>query len=186
MNFRFCWPFLYLAALAFTALAFSMSADATRPRMITEITEALTQLLGRDVRVKPIKADEPTELCIRYVDGAGDLVSAWTTQRSLAWSLGGALMMLPRAIVDEAIARGVDESQLAENFQEVVNVLAATAANVLNRRAVLESVTTDGDTMMRTVRQMRAGGGRWSVLELEVDGYPGGRIAVALVSEDDA
>jgi hypothetical protein len=149
--------------------------------MITEITEALTQLLGREVRVKPVKADEPTDLCVRYVDGAGDIVSAWTIQRSLAWSLGGALMMLPRAIVDEAIAKGVDGSDLGANFQEVVNVLATAAANVLGRRSVLESVTSEGDVLMRTVRQMRAAGGRWSVLEVEVDGYPGGHLAISLV-----
>lgn len=160
-----------------------MPTDANRPRMITEITEALSQLLGRDVRVKPVKADEPTELCVRYVDGTGDLVSAWTIQRSLAWSLGGALVMLPRAMVDEAISRNVDDAQLGENFQEVVNVLAATAANVLGRRAVLESVTSEVDVLMRTVRQIRAAGARWSVLEVEIDGYPGGHIAVSLVTE---
>lgn len=180
MNFRLSRPYWYLAAFAF-----AMSADSNRPRMISEITDALTQLLGRDVRVKPVKANEPTDLCVRYVDGSGDLVSAWTIQRPLAWSLGGALIMLPRNIVDEAISRGVDDSQLAENFQEVVNVLATTAANVLSRRAVLESVTTDADTMMRTVRQVRAGGGRFAVLDVEIDGYPGGRIAVALVSEEE-
>ena len=153
--------------------------------MITEITEALTQLLGREVKVKPVKVDEPTDLCVRYVDGAGDLVSAWTVQRSLAWSLGGALIMIPRPIVDESISRGVDESDLAANFLEVVNVLATTAANVLSRRSVLESVTSEVDVLMRTVRQIRAAGGRWSVLEVEIDGYPGGRIAISLVTEDE-
>jgi hypothetical protein len=92
--------------------------------------------------------------------------------------------MIPRAIVDEAISRGVDDSDLQANFLEVVNVLATTAANVLNRRAVLESVTSELDVLMRTVRQIRAAGGRWSVLELEVDGYPGGKIAVSLVTDD--
>jgi hypothetical protein len=162
-----------------------MSTDANRPRMISEITEALTQLLGREVRVKPVKAAEPTELCVRYVDGAGDLVSAWTIERSLAWSLGGALIMIPRAIVDESISRGEDGSDLQANFLEVVNVLATTAANVLGRRSVLESVTTEQDVLMRTVRQIRAGGGRWSVLEVEIDGYPGGRIAISLVTEEE-
>jgi|EndMetStandDraft_4_1072995.scaffolds.fasta_scaffold41555_1 hypothetical protein len=179
MNFCAAWSFLVL-----DEFVFAMATDTNRPRMITEITDALSQLLGRDVRVKPIKSAEPTELCVRYVDGAGDLVSAWTIERSLAWSLGGALIMIPRAIVDEAISRGVDDSDLQANFLEVVNVLATTAANVLNRRAVLESVTSELDVLMRTVRQIRAAGGRWSVLELEVDGYPGGKIAVSLVTDD--
>jgi hypothetical protein len=152
--------------------------------MISEITDALSQLLGRDVRVKAVKSAEPTELCVRYADGAGDLVSAWTVEQSLAWSLGGALIMIPRASVDEAISRGTDDLQLGENFQEVVNVLAPTVGNALNRRAVLESVTSDAETLMRTVRQLRAAGGRWSVVEVEIDGYPGGRIAVSLISEE--
>jgi hypothetical protein len=157
------------------------SFDVHRPRVIIEITDALSQLLGRDVRVQPAKAPEPTELCVRYVDGSGDLVSAWTVNRALAWSLGGALIMMPSATVLESISRGVDESQLGENFQEVANVLATIAANVLNRRAVLESVTDDTSMLMRTVRQVRAAGGRWSVLALEIEGYHGGHIAVSMV-----
>lgn len=152
--------------------------------MITEITDALSQLLGRDVRVNMVKSAEPTELCVRYVDGAGDLVSAWTVEQTLAWSLGGALITIPRASVDEAIGRGTDDLQLGENFQEVVNVLAPTVGNALNRRAVLESVTSDTETLRRTVRQLRAAGGRWSVVEVQIDGYPGGRIAVSLISEE--
>lgn len=161
-----------------------MTPDPHRQRVITEISEALTQLLGRDISVAPAGSPEPTELVVRYVDGSGDLVSAWTVEKGLAFSLGGALMMVPRSIVDEAIKSGSETAQLEENFREVVNVLAATAANVLHRRAVLESVSEDKTELMRTVRQVRAGGGSWSVLEVGIDGYPGGRIAVSLVPSD--
>lgn len=162
-----------------------MAPDPNRQRVISEITEALTQLLGRDIKVAPAGSPEPTEMVVRYVDGTGDLVSAWTIEKGLAFSLGGALMMVPRNIVDEAISSGSDSSQLEENFREVVNVLATTAANVLQRRAVLESVTQDKGELMRTVRQVSAGGGSWSVLEVGIDGYPGGRIAVSLVPNAD-
>src|SRR5262245_15333202 len=115
-----------------------MAPDPHRQRVIAEISEALTQLLGRDISVAPAGSPEPTELVVRYVDGSGDLVSAWTLEKGLAFSLGGALMMVPRSIVDEAIKSGTETAQLEENFREVVNVLATTAANVLQRRAVLE------------------------------------------------
>jgi len=153
--------------------------------VISEITEALTQLLGRDVKLASGKGPEPTELVIRYVDGEGDLISAWTIERHLAFSLGAALTMVPRAIVEQSLQGGDDQAQLKENFHEVCNVLATTAANLLNRRSKLESVSPDRQELLRTARQIRANGGHWSVFELAIDGYAGGRMAVSFAHPDE-
>ncbi|MFZ5890797.1 MAG: hypothetical protein ACOY0T_07065 [Myxococcota bacterium] len=156
-----------------------MTADLSRHHLIKELTDTLSQLLDRDVQINATKSGEPTEIVVRYVDGSGDLVAAWTIERVLSWSLGAALTMVPRGKVDEAIKQGAADTQIEENFREVVNVLATAAANVVERRAVLETIAAEQPVLMRTVRQISAAGGRWTVLEVNVDGYPGGRMAVS-------
>jgi hypothetical protein len=163
-----------------------MSTDPNRPRVIHEISETLSQLLDRQVQVNALKSGEPTEIVVRYVDGTGDLVAAWTIDRVLSWSLGAALTMVPRNMVDEAIKAGAADAQIDENFKEVVNVLATAAANVAERRAVLESIAEEAPILMRTARQISAAGGHWMVLEVSVDGYPGGRMAVSFATSQRA
>lgn len=156
-----------------------MATDPSRHPAIKELTDTLSQLLDREVQINAATTGEPTEIVVRYVDGAGDLVAAWTVERVLSWSLGAALTMVPRTQVDEAIKSGSADAQLEENFKEVVNVLATAAANVVARRAVLESVAEEAPVLMRTARQISAAGGHWTVLEVSVDGYPPGRMAVS-------
>jgi hypothetical protein len=158
-----------------------MAVNSAQAAVASEIADALTQLFSREVRVTAVKAPEPTQLVVRYIDGSGNLVSAWTFERPLAWSLGAALTMMPPDLVREAIRRGQPDASFDENFQEVVNVLATVAANRLSRRSVLESVTHDLETLQRTARQISAAGARWSVLDVQVEDYPGGRIAISLV-----
>lgn len=153
--------------------------DLSRHHAIRELTETLKQLLDREVQISAATSGEPTEIVVRYVDGSGDLVAAWTVDRVLSWSLGAALTMVPRGMVDEAIKKGNADAQIDENFKEVVNVLATAAANVVERRAVLESIAEEQPVLMRTARQISAVGGRWTVLEVNVDGYPAGRMAVS-------
>jgi len=154
-------------------------------QVASEVAEALKSLLGKEVQVAPAKAAEPTELVLRYVDGSGALISAWTFDRGLAWSLGAALTMMPADTVTEALKSGDSDGQLGENFHEVANVLATVPANLLSKRSVLESVTGDANNLQRTARQMVAAGARWNVLDVVVDGYPNGRIAVSLVRETE-
>ncbi|MGC4090557.1 MAG: hypothetical protein QM756_22345 [Polyangiaceae bacterium] len=163
-----------------------MTADLTRPHLIKELTDTLSQLLDREVQISAAKAGEPTDIVVRYVDGSGDLVAAWTLEKVLSWSLGAALTMVPRGMVDEAIKSGTADSQIDENFREVVNVLATAAANVVARRAVLESVAVEQPVLMRTARQMSAAGGHWTVLDVSVDGYPAGRMAVSFAPAAEA
>jgi len=161
----------------------AMTVDPSRTHLIKELTDTLSQLLDRRVEISAAKSGEPTEIVVRYVDGSGDLVAAWTIERVLSWSLGAALTMVPRGMVDEAIKNGSADSQIDENFKEVVNVLATAAANVVSRRAVLESIAEEQPVLMRTARQISAAGGRWTVLEVNVDGYPAGRMAVSFAPE---
>jgi hypothetical protein len=161
-----------------------MTARPTR--LIKELTDTLSQLLDRPVQISAAKSGEPTEIVVRYVDGTGDLVAAWTVERVLSWSLGAALTMVPRGMVDEAIKKGSADSQIGDNFREVVNVLATAAANVVARRAVLESIAEEQPVLMRTARQISAAGGHWTVLEVNVDGYPAGRMAVSFAAGPQA
>jgi hypothetical protein len=149
-----------------------------------EIAEALSQLLGKDVEVQAVDSDQPMEVLVRYVDGDGRLVSAWTMDPALALSMGAALTMIPVDMVNEAMARGGEDPQLDENFREVVNVLSTIPATLLQRRSVLESVTRDTATLQRTARQVSAAGGRWSVLDILVPGYPSGRVAVSMMQAE--
>ncbi len=160
-----------------------MSAKTAPTQVVSQIAEALTQLLGKEVQVQAAEGLEPTELVLRYVDGAGMLISAWTFDRGLAWSLGAALTMMPADTVKEALRAGDSDGQLGENFQEVANVLATVPATILSRRSVLESVTADANMLQRTARQISAAGAHWSVLDVVVDGYPNGRVAISLVRE---
>ena len=74
-----------------------MAADPSRHQAIKELTDTLSQLLDREVQINAAATGEPTEIVVRYVDGSGDLVAAWTIERVLSWSLGAALTMVPPA-----------------------------------------------------------------------------------------
>jgi hypothetical protein len=163
-----------------------MSGKTVPTQVASEIAEALKSLLGKEVQVQATKGDEPMELVLRYVDGSGDLISAWTFDKGLAWGLGAALTMMPADSVKEALVSGDTDGQLGENFHEVANVLATVPANILSRRSVLESVSNDAGNLQRTARQISAAGAHWNVLDVAVDGYPNGRIAISLVRELDS
>lgn len=163
-----------------------MSRRPLDPRVPEEARTALQSLLGREVSVREEDAQDPTELVVRYTDGAGRLVAAWVFQRVLVLALGAALTMIPRAHVEEAVLRGGTDADLEDNFREVANVLAKVAADILGSRAVLESVTDDRATLLRTARQVSVFGAHWSVLAIFIEGYPGGHVALALVPADDS
>ncbi|HET9960152.1 MAG TPA: hypothetical protein VFQ61_36930 [Polyangiaceae bacterium] len=160
-----------------------MSGESKGNSVSTEIGDSLGQLLGKEVSVTAIQTPrEPSEIVVRYVDGASELISAWTIERSLAWALGAALTMIPAEIVEEAIKSGTPQQELDDNFREVVNVLATVPANLLHRRSVLESVSSEKPALQRTARQVSAVDSSWVVLKVAVDGYAEGLLAVALLA----
>ena len=163
-----------------------MSRRPLDPKVTEEARAALHALLGREVRVREEHAQDPSDLVVRYTDGAGRLVAAWVFQRVLVLALGAALTMVPPAHVEEALLRGGADADLEENFREVANVLAKVAADILGSRAVLESVTDDRATLLRTARQVSVFGAHWSVLDVFIEGYPGGHVALALLPADDS
>lgn len=60
----------------------------------------------------------------RYVDDGGNLVAVVSADAAFACYTGAAIMMMPLAVADEA--RGEDEipSEIAEAFDEVLNVIS--------------------------------------------------------------
>jgi hypothetical protein len=84
-------------------------------------------LVGRDVDVKdadPI-AGKPTNLVAAYVTDKLQVSAVAVTDIELAARMGGALGMLPKGGIDDAIKEGDLSGLLRDNAYEVLNVMAA-------------------------------------------------------------
>jgi hypothetical protein len=137
-------------------------------------------LVGRDVDLKdcdPISA-RATNLVAAYVTDKLQVSVVIVTDIECAARLGGALGMLPRGGIDDAIKEGDLAGLLRDNAYEVLNVLSAVF-NVENAPHVrLYQLYGPGGGVPSDVAALTQVIGSRMDLELNVAGYGDGHLSI--------
>jgi len=137
-------------------------------------------LVGRDVELKdcdPVSA-KTTNVIAVYVNDKLAVSALVVVDLEGAARLGGALAMLPRGGVDDAIAERDLPSMIRDNTYEVLNVLAAVF-NVENAPHVrlYEMYGPSGSVPSDVLALSQALGSRLDI-QLSVAGYGAGKLSV--------
>lgn len=137
-------------------------------------------LVGRDVELKdcdPVSA-KTTNVIAVYVNDKLAVSALVVVDLEAAARLGGALAMLPRGGVDDAIAERDLPSMIRDNTYEVLNVLAAVF-NVENAPHVrlYEMYGPNGSVPSDVLALSQALGSRLDI-QLTVAGYGAGKLSV--------
>lgn len=156
---------------------------ALPPTML--VRDALQDMLGRDVQVAPSEPWAPTlhdtGAIAVYVDDGYRLRALICCSLELSVALGAAIALIPPKAAASIVEEGRLTDDMAENLNEVLNILAA----LFNRRNAahvkLYALHVPGESPPADLSaQLRAFGKR-SDLKIEVAGYGGGHMSIVLV-----
>lgn len=146
-----------------------------------EVRDLLTQLVGRTVTLRSTGAPRPNagpQAECTYVEPDGTVRAIASLDLELGAALGAALGLLPGPMVTEATRTGALSPPLLECLHEVVNV----CARLLNRPGgafvTLGQLPPPPDTLPEAVKTRMARASLQREYELEVAGYPRGRMVI--------
>jgi two-component system chemotaxis response regulator CheY len=158
----------------------------TTTRLVTTLPPAdlvgklLTELVNLPVTVTKgpaptLDLSQPATVAV-YVHDNGMTAAACVCDLALTASLGAALALIPAAAAHEAIEQHVLPAQLLDNHREVVNV----AARLFNRPSLahvrLREVYVTPALLPLEAVNLVAGETQRLDLEVEINGYPPGRL----------
>jgi hypothetical protein len=144
------------------------------------IAKFYESMLGRKVLATPIAtfalATPNAHVVSEYLNDLGGVDAATACDLRLACSAAAALTMIPAGVAQEAIRAGTLEGSLAENYRELANVGAslfnkAGRPHINLRRMTLPKAALSSDLVQALPSFKRL------VLDVEIAGYPGGKIA---------
>lgn len=97
-----------------------------------EFAKTLSDLLGKEVKVKTVASAaplKPTECFIGgYDDGKGTCEAGWLSDLPASVSLAAALTLVPAGVAKEAVQTKKVSSDLQDNVREVINIAANSFA----------------------------------------------------------
>jgi two-component system chemotaxis response regulator CheY len=163
--------------------ALGWNAVATETRATDEdgptVASVLEGLLRRSVWTAPSGPPrrEVARAVARYVDADDRQVATSISEISFAAAAGAALSLTPAADAVEWAAAGVLTEALAQNFNEVANVLA-NVANPGGARCKLSEIVLLADFERPPDHQQLVAAPSQRNLEVTVEGYGSGRIAL--------
>jgi hypothetical protein len=144
------------------------------------VRSLLEGLVGRDVGIKDANTvpTKPTNVIAAYVNDKLTVSAVIVVNLEGAARLGGALAMLPKVGVDDAIAEGDLHAALRDNCYEVLNVLAAVfnAPNAPHVR--LYEMVGPTTAIPPDIAALSATVGNRMDLEIEVSGYGMGLLSL--------
>ena len=155
-----------------------------------EVREVLHGLVDRKVEVGPTAPVVPSRRSVcsvaTYRDPGGRVRAVAVLDVQLTVSLGAALSLLPSHETESRLASALEggplDDELAENVEEVLNVLAS-AFNVGDGVHVkLAEFHPAGSDLPHETKMLCYSLGRREDHAVEVDGYGGGRLALVLVA----
>jgi hypothetical protein len=142
-----------------------------------DVRNLLADLTGRAVAVDSDRALDVSQLPIiaRYEGDDGVLlaVSAWAP--GIAASAGGALAMVPRGQVEDAVSSGELNELLMECFHEVANIASRWLHSSTTPHLKLAAVRVGWEADELEL----AGTGRARCFTATIDGYGGGALGCA-------
>jgi hypothetical protein len=148
------------------------------------VRNLLEDLLGREITVTPADPPEagnlPTMVVALYVDSGGRLAAVLGMDLSLAANAGAALGLLPAGAAEDSIEEKRLSPMLAENVQELCNVLTG----LLNREGAphvkLYKVVLPGEQLPNDAAAHLLALGQRLDVRTEIARYGGGLFALAL------
>ncbi len=159
------------------------SAVATALPTPKDVRDLLEGLLGRDVTVGPGAPVTPTPsrpaAVAVYIDPASRVTAICLVDLSLAAWCAGALALLPKGGLEDAIEEGELSEMHLEVLHEVVNVAAAllNAGGVTHSK--LDRLHAPGEVLPGDVAALTASTNRID-LSVSVAGYGSGALSVIL------
>jgi hypothetical protein len=142
----------------------------------------LTDLLGRSCGIQPTAKPGFADQGIVgvLVDRAGATRGLTFSDRTFAACSGAALVLVPRAVADEATRKGVIPPSLLENHQEIVNVSTAlfNAVNSDADHLKLKETLVTGPATPQAIRTFLIKPTARLDLAVDVTGYGTGKLSL--------
>jgi hypothetical protein len=146
------------------------------------LKDALEQLYGRDVYVRPAKAIAVPKGAVgevavfRHDDDT--LAALCIADLPFAASCGAALTMIPPPVVAEQLKAGAIADTVEENFREVMNVCSALLNPPGSRHVRLVEVVNQAKTAPKPADALLPAAKDTLHVEIEIDGYPTGHVTL--------
>jgi hypothetical protein len=144
-----------------------------------EFGKTLSDLLGREVKVKAIATATPLKAgdCFfgGYDDGKGEMEAGWLGDIAACVSLAAALTLVPAGVAKEAVQTKKVSADLQDNFREVVNI---AANSFVGKRVRLTEFRGPGEPLMGPWQDWLGKAGRAVHFEVAVTGYIPGRVSL--------
>jgi hypothetical protein len=152
-----------------------MSKIATAP----EFARALSMLLRRDVKAKPVAAPPATKMKMGgiYQRGDGRVLGSIAVDLDFAARSGAALSMIPADVAGEQIRKGALDEMLRENFAEVLNVLSRAFVADGDGRVALKTAVFPPQLLPAQTTPAKVG----ASFETEIAGYGTGLVSLRII-----
>jgi hypothetical protein len=147
------------------------------------VAKIFSSLLRREVEVKAVKPTPDASLVIagHYVNGAKTLVGGCLCDKALLVFAGAAFSLIPADVAKESLkAKEIDE-YIVENFAEVLNICSRLFEGGSDKRITLTTIEYPGASRSEATVQMLKKPVKRLDLELDIQGYGAGRIALSLL-----
>ncbi len=161
-----------------------MSNDEIPLPMQEAIRDLVGDLLSKGCAVDkngeplPFGPDDPVVLA-EYIDEDGDVAGLAMADLSFACRSGSALVMMPPAVAEEALAAGQLDGDMLDCFREVVNVLTRLMNSAESPHVKLNAVYQGGQLLPGEVRTMiRGDAARRRDYVVSIEEYGEGRLSV--------
>lgn len=144
------------------------------------IAKLISSLVGKNVTAKPAAAamrQVPKGGAVGVcVDDAHAVVALIVADVPLAAAAGAALAMIPAAAAQDAVRAGSLPPNIADNFREVANIMCSVLTASGGRGVRLADFAVG--SVPPAAEAVLAGGGARLDLEVEVQGYGKGQLAI--------
>lgn len=125
----------------------------------------------------PVAADEIAAVGV-FTDDHGSLAGLVLADLAAVNRLGAALTMIPATAAEEAYANGAADDQLAEFFQEVINVIGRLYNSADTDHVVLAEVRTPPGNLNAAEQKMLDAPAERADFRVTADGYGDARLAL--------
>ncbi len=147
-----------------------------------EVANTFTHLLGKKVAAKKIPSiDHKSPMAVGvYVTDGGVLRALAVADVAAAGSMGAALVMLPKGVVEDAIDEKKMGENLLENYREVVNIGASLFNRSGGPRMILKDAIQSPPDLPEEIQILMTSAKSRLDLEINVEGYRTGKMTFFL------
>lgn len=148
-----------------------------------EVSDALTMLLRRNVKATATQL-KPATIRMAGLYGSGNdtpTIAACMADLNFAAYSGAAFSMIPPDAAKDCIKANELDEMMQDNFGEVLNVFSRLFGEQDNKRILLQNKVFPPNPLPDHASQSLSAGNQKLDLELDIDGYGKGVIAMRLM-----